>query len=307
VIRFTECWARDGIQAEQPVTTADKLAVIEAAAGMGASRVEVAAFSKPSVWPQSADAEDVVRAVRPHAGVEFSAYVPNLRALGRLVDACGSDRTVGLVLVAVASSDSYNRKNVGRSLEDAVREVEEVVSAAVSDGFTVIGCVGTAWACPIEGRIGEQRVLELSERLLRAGAAELVLGDTTGEADIRSAGQRVRAVKHAFGVPLSGHFHNARGTAMVNAFSAIEGGVDRIEGSLGGVGGHPPDGDQPAASPNLCTEDFVSTLVAAGYETEVVPELALAAGRLAERALGRRLLSQVQVNGLPARGREASA
>jgi hydroxymethylglutaryl-CoA lyase len=275
--------------------------VLDAVSRCGVTRVEVASLSRATAWPQFADAVDVLSRYQRRPGVTYSAYVPNVRGLQRLLDVPRDGLAVDAVLVAIAASDSYNVKNVGRPLEVALDELLEVVREARAVGLDVVGCVGTAWACPIEGPVAEDRVLGLADRMLGAGAGEIVLGDTTGEADPVSARERISAVKQRFDVPLSGHFHDARGTALANAFAAVEAGVDGIEGSLGGVGGHPPDGDQPAPSPNLCTEDFLATASAAGWGLNVDLGAILEAGRAAERALGRTLLSRVQRNGLPER------
>ncbi|HEV7656732.1 MAG TPA: hypothetical protein VGP36_18615 [Mycobacteriales bacterium] len=299
-MRLAECWGRDGIQAERPVRTEDKLAVIAAAGTFGAGRVEVASFARPQTWPQFADATEVVARFDRRPGVDYLVYVPNLRGYQRLASVPGFAERVDSVLVAIASSESYNRKNVRRGTREALAEIDEVVRAATEDGLKVIGCVGTAWSCPIEGPVPPAQVVELVGSLLAAGATEAMLGDTTGEADPRTAAALVDLVRTECGVPLTGHFHDMRGTALANAIAAAGAGADWIDCALGGIGGHPPDEHQAASAGNLCTEDFAAVATSSGLVDGIDLEAALAAGRLAESVLGRPLLSRVQRSGLPA-------
>jgi hydroxymethylglutaryl-CoA lyase len=297
-VRISECWARDGIQAERPVATDSKLAVLGAAGRYGAMRVEVTSFARPDVWTQFADATEVLTRFDRQPGVEYAAYVPNMRGYERLADVPDFRERLDIVLVAVAASDSYNVKNVGRDTAAAISQVDPVIRAAVADGLKVIGCVGTAWCCPIEGPIPPGRVLDLFEQLVSSGVRELMLGDTTGEADPRSAAKRIDLVRQSFSLPVTGHFHDMRGTAMANAVAAVEAGADWIDCALGGVGGHPPDEHQAASAGNLCTEDFAAVAVAAGLVEHIDLAAVMAAGRRAETALGRELLSRVQRSGL---------
>jgi hydroxymethylglutaryl-CoA lyase len=298
-VRLSECWGRDGIQAERPVPTGSKLSVLDAAGGYGAQRVEVTSFARPDAWPQFADATDVVANFVRHPGVAYVVYVPNIRGYERLASVRDYRERVDSVLVAVAASDSYNLKNTRRDTAAALTEIGLVSSAAVADGLTVIGCVGTAWRCPIEGDVPPARILELMSALVASGAGELMLGDTTGEAHPRSAAALVERVRAAFTLPLTGHFHDMRGTALANALAASEAGVDWIDCALGGVGGHPPDEHQAATAGNVCTEDVAAAAVASGLLGGIDLDAVLRAGRLAEQALGRPLLSRVQRSGLP--------
>jgi hydroxymethylglutaryl-CoA lyase len=199
----------------------------------------------------------------------------------------------------VAASDAYNVKNTGRGLAEATQDPVDMIAASAAAGLRTIGCVGTAWACPIEGEVSEELVLRVASQLVDAGVDELVLGDTTGEANPRAVRSLVAAMKRQFPLPLSGHFHDARGSAMANALAALDAGIDRIEGALGGLGGHPPDEAQAGHSGNLCTEDFAALALAAGWDLGLRLPQVLAAGSRAETAMGRRLLSRIQVAGLP--------
>jgi hydroxymethylglutaryl-CoA lyase len=62
---------------------------------------------------------------------------------------------------------------------------------------------------------------------------------------------------------------------LANILAAVQGGIERFDGSLGGLGGCPY---APGASGNVCSEDAVHMLDAMGYDT------GMALGRLLQLA-----------------------
>jgi hydroxymethylglutaryl-CoA lyase len=303
-----ECWARDGIQPEQFVPTDRKLAMLSQIGGTGVTRMELTSFAHPAVWPQFADAAEVVASYDRRPGIEYVVLVPNVKGLERAVAAQRGERRIDLVTAIVAASESYNAKNVGTSVEQSLRVMAEIIAKAHESGLRVIACVGTAWACPIEGPTPTARVRELAERLTAAGADEIMLGDTTGESNPVTAGALVAEVSGACAVPVIGHFHDSRGAAMSNAVAAVAAGARWVDCALGGTGGHPPEpGVQASTAGNLCTEDFVTMATAAGLMDGPDPAATLRAGELAEATLGRSLTSRALRAGLPAMGASGPA
>ena len=62
--------------------------------------------------------------------------------------------------------------------------------------------------------------------------------------------RRITEVLEATGNDVGLHLHDTRGTALLNAWTAIGLGVDRFDTALGGLGGSPFDArtQQPAAT-----------------------------------------------------------
>ena len=67
------------------------------------------------------------------------------------------------------------------------------------------------------------------------------------------------------------HFHNTRGMGLANVLAAVQSGIVRFDGSLGGLGGCPY---APGASGNISSEDAIHMLDAMGYDTGMnIPKL----------------------------------
>ncbi len=99
-------------------------------------------------------------------------------------------------------------------------------------------------------------------QLRDGGATAITLADTTGLATPRRLDQVLSATGDEVGL----HLHNSRGTALVNAYAAVERGVTRFDCAVGGLGGSP---FAPGAGGNLATEDLVHLLDDLGVETGV--------------------------------------
>jgi hydroxymethylglutaryl-CoA lyase len=86
------------------------------------------------------------------------------------------------------------------------------------------------------------------------------------------------------------HFHNTRGMGLANVLAAVQSGITRFDGSLGGLGGCPY---APGASGNISSEDAIHMLDAMGYDTGMnIPNL-LAIARELPAIVGHTVPGQV--------------
>ena len=285
-----EVGPRDGLQNEAAsVPTEGKLALIRALAGAGISRIEATSFVSPRWIPQLADAAEVTAALPALPGVSYVVLVPNATGLERLTDALrvgAGERSVDAA-VFLSASETHNRKNVNKTVEETFRELESLVPAARARGLRVRGYVSTVWGCPYEGEVDPARVADLVRRLLALGCDQVSLGDTIG---VGTPGQTRRILdlllRDLAAGRLALHMHDTRGTALANVLAGLEMGVTTFDASIGGLGGCPY---APGASGNLATEDLVYMLHGMGYETGIDFGRLIEAGMLAERLVGRRL------------------
>jgi hydroxymethylglutaryl-CoA lyase len=281
-----EVGPRDGLQNEDPVPTAAKVALIDALSQTGVGRIEAVSFVHPRAIPQMADAAEVWGAVRRNPSVRYSALVPNLTGARRALDAGFRE-----IEVVVSASDTHNRKNLNRSTEESLDDIAGIVDLVHASGGSCQVIVSTAFGCPYEGDIPVERVLAVAGRALRDGADTLSYGDTTGMGTPSRVTRLVGETRSAVpDVPLNLHFHNTRGTGLANVLAALELGVSDFDASVGGLGGCPY---APGASGNIATEELVHMVEDMGIDTGVRLEAMIDAAAEAERIVGRTLPSQV--------------
>jgi hydroxymethylglutaryl-CoA lyase len=285
-LSLREVGPRDGLQNEDPVSTAAKVALIDTLSGTGVGRIEAVSFVHPKAIPQMADAAEVWAAITPNPDVRYSALVPNLRGAQRALAAGFAE-----IEVVVSASDTHNRKNLNRSTDESLDDIAAIVDLVHGQGATCQVIVATAWGCPYEGDVPVERVASVASRAMRDGADSLAYGDTTGMATPTRVISLVGETRSAHpDVALLLHFHNTRGTGLANVLAALQLGVSEFDASVGGLGGCPY---APGATGNIATEELVHMVEDMGVATGVDLEAMIAAAAEAERIVGRTLSSQV--------------
>lgn len=221
--------------------------------------MEAVSFVNPARVPQMAGAEEVIDALT-RRDFECCGLVLNQRGYLRAV-AAGVDR----VHFAFACTETFNRKNAGSTVEQALATAEGIIRDAHADGLGVGVTIGAAFGCPFEGRVDPGRVLELALRLDAAGPEEITFADTIGVAAPRQVFRLVGA-SAACRAQIGVHLHNTRNTGYANAYAAVEAGAVIVDASVGGVGGCP---FAPGATGNIATEDLVYLLEGNGIATGI--------------------------------------
>jgi hydroxymethylglutaryl-CoA lyase len=327
-VDIREVGPRDGFQNEpEVIPTERKVELIDMLARTGLRRLEVTSFVRPDVIPQLADAEEVLAGIDVPAEVALSVLIPNERGLERALrarEATASRRSeessagartrpaFDEINVFLSASETHNRKNVNRSVEESLESLEKVLPRAREVGLRCEAVISTSFGCPYEGRVAPERVLEIAQRLRDAGAQEIGFGDTTGmanpvqvgaffelafarlEASEGSAPRTQRGGTVEDGLQLTAHFHNTRGQGLANVLAALLTGVSSFESSFGELGGCPvPAG----ATGNIASEDLVSMLHEMGISTGVDLDALLGCARRVQEVLGRSLGSHTLVAG----------
>jgi hydroxymethylglutaryl-CoA lyase len=278
-----EVGPRDGLQNElRTLPTRDKARLIEALVAAGEKRIEVTSFVSPKWIPQLADAEELLRLVGRREGVVFSALVPNLKGLQRAKEA-GLEEAA----VFISASEAHSKKNINKSIAEALAGAKEVATAARQAGMRVRGYLSTVWGCPYEGNVQVERVVDISRQLVDAGLYQLSLGDTIGIGTPRQTEEILGALlKHMPVEKLALHLHDTRGTALANTLVGLAMGVRTFDASIGGLGGCPY---APGAAGNLATEDVVYMLHGMGVQTGIDLDKLVGAGEIAQELIGRKL------------------
>jgi hydroxymethylglutaryl-CoA lyase len=204
--------------------------------------------------------------------------------------------------VTVSASEAYNQRNVKMSTSDSEAEIAAIVqlagAARQEQGVPIDAVISCAFGSPYEGEIEPSVVAELARRLLAAGVTSITYADTTGMAtprridEVLDANAGLRASLGAEHVGL--HLHDTRGTALVNAYAALQRGITRFDTAVGGLGGSP---FAHGAGGNLATEALVALLDDLGVETGIHVARLIDAALLVEELVGRPVPSGVAHHG----------
>ena len=270
---------RDGLQNQNKVLTIDeKLQLIKALIDAKIPSIEVGAFVSPKAVPAMAGTDELFTHLKPGTTL-LNGLIPNLRGYEN-----AQAVNVPLSSLVVAVSDTMNEKNINMTTKQNLAVSFDVLERAKSEGKRVQAYVATAWACPFEGQIEASKVLEISEKLLSAGAEKLVIADTIGAANPKQVAQLMKQLVIEFGeARLACHFHDTRAMGLANVYAAITQGIYQFDASIAGLGGCP---FAPGASGNVATEDVVMMVEQMGYKTGISLPALLKAANLAIQLTG---------------------
>ena len=285
-IFFNEVATRDGFQIEPAFIPTDaKVTLIDALSECGYAKIEVTSFTSPKAIPMLRDADEVMGRIRRVPGVEYTVLVPNLRGAERALEAKADE--LNLVM---STSETHNLANLRMPMERSFAALSEVIKRV--DGRTPVNVsLSCCFGCPMEGDVVQADVLDWVARFADQGVRGVTICDTTGMAHPAQVGRMVEALQQRFApLQLTLHFHNTRGMGLANVLAAVQGGITRFDGSLGGLGGCPY---APGASGNISSEDAVHMLDAMGYDTGIDLEKLLAVARQMPHIVGHEVPGQV--------------
>ena len=293
-VTLCEVGPRDGLQHEPVnIPTTDKIRLIDALSATGIRRMEATSFVAPRWIPNLADAAEVLGGIRRVPGIAYAALVPNLKGLER-ARAAGTD----VAVLFLSASETHSRKNINKSIAEALNTCAEVTAQAKAAGLALKGAISNCFGCPYEGDVDPAVVVRIASALSDMGIQEISLADTAGMGNPRQVHAVVSRVSERIPVKRIGlHFHDTRGAAVANVLAGLQAGVTIFDASIGGLGGCPY---ATGATGNVASEDLVNMLHEMGVATGIDLEQLITCARLAQdlvgRPLGGRLITAGPVN-----------
>lgn len=267
-VLICEVGPRDGLQnLDVFVPTEAKCALIDVIAAAGMREIDAGSFVPPKVVPQFADVDAVMAHALAHKTATIGALVPNVKGAERAI-AAGVDA----VYFVISASETHNRANVRRSIEEQLegfRAVRAAIDACPADRRPhLMGAISTSFGCSLEGEVSEAAVCRVARAFAEAGADEIGLADTVGYATPKLIRQIVEAVRRDVGsqMTLRLHLHDTLGAGLANAVAGLEAGIRRFDAAVSGLGGCP---FAPGARGNIVTEDLVFMLERMGLSTGI--------------------------------------
>ena len=286
-VKITEVGPRDGFQSEKTILkTEDKIDVINNLIESGFQRIEVSSFVSPKAIPQLADAEIILNKVKRNQNTTLAALVPNTRGALRAVEA-----KLDEIVVFLSASESHNKKNVNRSVQESLLGFKEIADIAGKNNIPIQGDIATAFGCPFEGNVSSKKLADISKEYKLMGFKGVTLGDTTGMATPPVVTNAINAIRD--NVPdfeITLHFHNTRGVGLANVMTGLNLGISDYESCFGGMGGCP---FAPNATGNICSEDLIYLLHEMGIETGIDLDQLIKIAKKVESLVGHRLPGQV--------------
>ncbi|MBT3426463.1 MAG: hydroxymethylglutaryl-CoA lyase [Gammaproteobacteria bacterium] len=298
-ILVSEVGPRDGLQnIDAVLPTEAKKRWIQLEAEAGVTEIEVGSFVPAKYMPQLADTLELVSFARAIKGLSVAVLVPNFYGAKAAVEAQADKMSIPFSV-----SETHCQRNLNRSHDQMFAEIDQIVDMLSllpkeKRPHFEVG-LSTAFGCSLEGKIADEKIAEIAEKVIAAGCDEVGLSDTTGSANPAQVRHLIKLVRSVVGNDkLTGvHLHNTRGLGLANALAALEEGITTLDSSLGGLGGCPA---APGASGNIVTEDLVFMLESMGLNTGIdIHKLLSVRQTLSETIAGESLFGFTAEAGLP--------
>jgi hydroxymethylglutaryl-CoA lyase len=245
---------RDGLQLTgKQLPTARKVRIVRELLRLGVPSIEIGSMARADLVPSMANTLEVIEQLEPEELARCWVWV----AAPRHVEKAAAAGAVNFQY-CLSASDAHNKANIGRSTENSI----DAMPAAIANARAVNGhiqlCIATAFTCPFDGPVAEERVLAIASDPRTGGAEDIVVCDTLGQAVpsqvtslIGKIAERTPPRRIVY------HGHDTWGLGVANSLAAITAGATEVDGALGGLGGCP---FAPGASGNAATEDLLFEL-----------------------------------------------
>ncbi|MGA2937206.1 MAG: pyruvate carboxyltransferase [Syntrophobacteraceae bacterium] len=317
---------RDGFQHEEKtISTNAKIFYAEELILAGAKEIEVTNLGNPKGIPQFRDAEQVLTALRSEEfkkrcarkGVNYDEIVMTAVTIREpAVDTAIELRKRGIgpdrVLMMVSTDPEHHFANSGLTLSQYWKEAERCIQKAADVGMKMCGTVSTIWGSPITGATRLEDAVEFTKRFFSIGAHDIEHADHDGSASAAQVYRYFSMVLDAMPDPEAHlcHLHETKRVASASILAALQAGICRFEGTLGGLGGQPTNflddcpvrgtGDyyyDPRYVGLITMEDLVVMIDELGIEHGYDVNRVLWLGARMEKTIGRRLRSEAVING----------
>lgn len=282
-----EVGPRDGLQnIPEPVPLATKKKLIQDLYEAGLSWVEATSFVHPKWVPQLADSQELVGALSQELRERSLYLLPNQKGW-QIAESLGLKK----IALFTAASESFHQKNLNCEIEKGLERISSLVEQMRSQIDWLRIYVSTCFICPFEGEISASQAMKVLSFLAQLDCDEIVVSDTVGSATPQQVGVLLKELKKEVeSSKIAVHFHDTYGFALANICRSFEEGIDRVDSSIGGLGGCPY---APGATGNVATEDVVYLCDRLGVKTGIDLERLKECLRDHEAVLGSRYASHL--------------
>ncbi|MCS7243154.1 MAG: hydroxymethylglutaryl-CoA lyase [Candidatus Calescibacterium sp.] len=290
-----ELGPREGFQIQKNfIDTSKKIELINCLSGTGIKYLEVTSFVNPKLVPNLADAQEVLKNINRNPGVIYACLVLNKKGVELAIQ-----NNVKYLNTTIFASESLNKRNNNRTIEESMKEAEEMIKLCNDNNIILEGGVSATFGCPIQKYVDFKKVLEIVEFWYSNGIKSIMLADTTGEALPQQVYAYISILREKYeDVNFIIHLHDTRGIGMVNLLVAVSLGISHVDCSIGGLGGCP---FAPGAAGNIPTEDTVYLLNSLGFKTGIDLDKLVQCSLLAEKIVGYKIpgkLKDYKLSGL---------
>ncbi|MEV5543970.1 hydroxymethylglutaryl-CoA lyase [Saccharopolyspora shandongensis] len=185
---------------------------------LGVPSIEIGSLVRPDLVPSMANTLEVIEQLEPDELVRCWVWVATPRHVERAAAAGAVN-----FQYCLSASDRHNEANIGRPTQASLDAMPQAVEHALGANGQIQPCIATAFTCPFEGQVPQERVLKIASDARTEGAA--VMSSLVG-----------RIAQHTPPRRIVYHGHDTWGLGAANSLAAAAAGAVEVDGALGGLG-----------------------------------------------------------------------
>ena len=159
MVEIHEEGPREGFQIEPgPISTADKVELIDALSETGLKHIQICSFVNPRLVPGWSDAEAVVEAFNPVKDVTYTGLYFNGNGLDRALQYKSKLTLSGSI--SLTASEGFTKKNLNRSHAENLTAMKRQAAAHLDNNIAVHRIsIMAAFGCNYQGDIASKQVI----------------------------------------------------------------------------------------------------------------------------------------------------
>ena len=238
------------------IPTETKAAYINQLLKVGFDTIDFGSFVSPKSIPQLRDTAEVLNQLElENTRSKLLAIVANRRGAE---DALVFDE-IDYLGFPLSISEEFQKRNTNKSIDDALRVVEELQSLVSAKGKKQVVYISMGFGNPYGEHFNEEIVADFVQRLIDIGVSIISLSDTIGVAEPQLIKWIFENSITAYPTTEFGaHFHSVPNKSLEKIAAAYEAGCRRFDTAIKGFGGCPMAKDDLTG--NIATETLLTYL-----------------------------------------------
>lgn len=240
------------------IPTADKIRYLNALLQVGFDTLDFGSFVSPKAVPQMQDTAEVL------AGLDLIGTSTKLLAI--VANRRGAEQAVGYEAIRyvgfpLSVSETFQQRNTNRSITEAMTDVAAMQRLCQEADKELVVYLSMGFGNPYGDAYSPTIVVDYARQLDELGIRHIVPSDTIGTATPVDIEALFNELTDALPFQRFGaHLHARPDETAAKVTAAVQAGVRRLDGAIGGLGGCPMAAD--TLTGNLPTEAIVGTLQA---------------------------------------------
>jgi hydroxymethylglutaryl-CoA lyase len=238
------------------IPTADKVRYLNALLRVGFDTLDFGSFVSPKAIPQMQDTADVLAGLDLlDTDTKLLAIVANQRGAEQAV----SHESIRYVGFPLSVSETFQQRNTNKSIAEAMADVAAMQRLCQETDKELVVYLSMGFGNPYGDAYSPAIVVGFARQLDALGIRHIIPSDTIGTATPETIESLFMELTDALPFQAFGaHLHTRPGETAAKVRAAVQAGVRRLDGAIGGLGGCPMAAD--TLTGNLPTEEIVGTL-----------------------------------------------